>query len=196
MDTKKWVGDYAPREYDPAEVSNLVLEVYDHATHNGHMLKDWETHPVYASVRLFRCSGCLAVYRLPMPGRSVAVWDAPSLVVPPGICPSSFAGIMEHAWGPEGGLMFWWGRDSQETANDDVTIHLADLSHGPIRVLRTSPIVVASKGVLAQTMPSLWRCDTCLRLVAKLSYPRPGWYELWVSHQTCLGHASKIRGGK
>ena len=193
-DIRKWVGDYAPRDYDPMEVEVLVREVYDHATAAGHILADWELHPVYGTVRLWRCSGCEAVYRLCLPGRTVADWDAAGVGCPPGICPASFAGVSEQAWGPEGGLVLWYRGRTEETARYDVSVHLFDTSHTPYTLLERPVKVLGSFTNTPQSMPLLWRCDKCGRLVAKCAYLPDGSCELLLTHQMCSGRNVTLRG--
>lgn len=194
MDDHMPLPGWQPGAYNSLEVTQCIHAIFDHAIGSGHMLGDQEPHPVRAGVRVYRCGGCTAMYKLFMPGVWAGPWNEPDYSIVPGICPASFQGTVELAWGIEGGLYFWGQVEEDDSLSALITQHLEDCGHTSIRHLARTQHAVRSKSVLAQTMPDLWHCGCCQRLVGKLNRPASGVSELWLTHIMCSGKQLSIRG--
>lgn len=194
------IDDYWPhqqaRPYSPLEVEYLYLEMMDHATAAGHILKPVEQHPTLPLVHIYRCSGCVVSYRLCVPGPSAGVWDSPCLGKPYGVCPSSFEGVVALASGEEGGLTYWAEVAGAADGERVVGYVCEDEGHGPIRYLQGRVLGDGAALFPLYCTPHMWQCVTCGRLVAKLSNPMGEKSQLHLSHISCGGPKATLRGAR
>lgn len=183
----------APRPYSQLEVEDLWLELMDDATAMGHILQPMQPHPTLGKVRLYRCAGCVAVYRLGLPGASSGAWDNPCLGKPLGICPSSFAGVIRLAAGEEGGLSLW-GELSREDDWASVVANTAlEQGHTGVRYLAGRILGDDAPLFPRYATPNMWQCGKCGRLIATLSNPLADTCTLYLSALSCVGHRAKLR---
>jgi len=184
------------RDYSPLETEWVYGEMYDHASSHGHMLKHEEVHPTNSNIRLLRCSGCAVVYRLLLPGKSTAVWDAPAIIKPGGRCPASYDGILAMALGEEGALTIWGDATQDNDWESIVRTVLEDQHHRNIRFLAGRVMGATAPLFPTYSTPHLWQCVDCGRLVAKLSAPSDERSTLWLSSLSCAGFRPRLRVGR
>ena len=184
------------REYDVVAIEREVVAIYDDATRGGHMLKHGEYRGGSSSVVLYRCSGCVAVYKLFLPGRTSHVSDECGSALVAGICPASYEAIAERAWGEDGGLVDWHVVDLPRQPLTGLADYLSALGHGGLRI--REPIRKAGQVslLMAHVPDTLVACMECGWLLAKLKALDDVRSWVWVTHICCPGRSHREKKGR